>query len=138
MNWSAQEAHAIISRCTRDGRVLWQHVAQQMGISLDSVRSQFDPTHRRGEVQAVSITPRPAPVRRPAHTATFGPLGDKIIEILRHGPLAGADIVERTGGLQNSVYTRLGQLVSAGRIEHNDGFPRIWRLVDDRTMERAA
>jgi hypothetical protein len=136
MGWSAEEAHQIIHRCTRDGRVLWQHVALQMGMSLDSVRSQFDPTHRRTAPQAAA--PRPAPIRRPAHTVTYGPLGDKIIDALRHGPLAGADVVERTGGLQNSVYTRLGQLAKAGRVNHNDSYPRIWRLVEDRITEEAA
>ncbi|WP_091738914.1 hypothetical protein [Phenylobacterium immobile] len=48
--YAAPEAHspeAVIARCTRDGRVLWQHVAQQLGGSIDTVRSRYDASYRR-------------------------------------------------------------------------------------------
>lgn len=48
--FAAPEAHspeAVIARCTRDGRVLWQHVANQLGTSVDAVRGRYDATYRR-------------------------------------------------------------------------------------------
>ena len=60
MNATAHE-HTIINRCTRDGRVAWQHVAQQLGKPVHSVRSAFDPDYMRSGPSVVSIRAIPNP-----------------------------------------------------------------------------
>lgn len=40
-------ANAIITRCTRNGRIAWQAVANMMGRCLHSVRADYDPTYLR-------------------------------------------------------------------------------------------
>lgn len=40
------DADTIIARCTRNGAVLWHHVAKQLGTSVDRARSQYDPAYR--------------------------------------------------------------------------------------------
>jgi hypothetical protein len=35
----------VIRRCQRHGRILWSHVAQQLGLSVDQVRSRHDPEY---------------------------------------------------------------------------------------------
>lgn len=37
----------IVTRCTRDGRVVWRAVANMMGRNLHSVRAEYDPTYLR-------------------------------------------------------------------------------------------
>lgn len=44
---SAHSPEAVIARCTRDGRVLWQHVANQLGTSIDAVRNRYDASYRK-------------------------------------------------------------------------------------------
>lgn len=43
---------AVVRRCTRNGVTLWQHVAKQLGRSVDSVRQEYDPEYRRDEFAA--------------------------------------------------------------------------------------
>lgn len=38
---------AVLARCTRDGRILWGHVAKQLGKSEHDTRSQLDPHYMR-------------------------------------------------------------------------------------------
>lgn len=45
------DADTIIARCTRNGVVLWAHVAKQLGTSVDRARSQYDPTYRTARHQ---------------------------------------------------------------------------------------
>lgn len=35
----------ILRRCRRNGRMLWQHAAQQLGLSVDQARSRHDPEY---------------------------------------------------------------------------------------------
>lgn len=35
----------IVTRCTRDGQIAWQAVANMLGRCLHSVRSDYDPTY---------------------------------------------------------------------------------------------
>lgn len=46
------DADTIIARCTRNGVVLWAHVAKQLGMSVDRARSQYDPAYRAVRLQS--------------------------------------------------------------------------------------
>lgn len=68
---------AVLARCTRDGRILWGHVAKQLGRSEHDTRSQLDPHYLREpqepqEPQARAaprmIRERPPVVRRPLYS----------------------------------------------------------------------
>lgn len=48
------DTREIISRCTRNGVTSWQHVAMQLGCSIDAVRRGYDPNY-------LSIRPWPTP-----------------------------------------------------------------------------
>lgn len=39
MNYASQ----VISRCTRDGVVQWQHVSAQLGISVETAKALHSP-----------------------------------------------------------------------------------------------
>ncbi len=40
-------ASSVIDRCSRGGRVAWQHVANMLGRNEHSVRCDYDPTYLR-------------------------------------------------------------------------------------------
>lgn len=44
---NAEEIKAVIACCTRDGRTLWAHVAQQLGISVDKARTRYGPDYNK-------------------------------------------------------------------------------------------
>lgn len=45
----SSDPYAIIMRCTRNGHTAWQAVAQQLGKSVDYVRSQYDATYQKAK-----------------------------------------------------------------------------------------
>lgn len=72
-----------IVRCTRDGRVLWQHVAAQLGVSEATARAQYDGAYRRPYVALVPV--ERAPKRKAAPKP--GSVRDDILRALARGPL---------------------------------------------------
>jgi hypothetical protein len=144
----------IIARCTRDGVVSWQHVARQLGRSVDSVRAQFDSGYGRAWVAMPSRDledeePPPdseVPVTSPY---TKGPgLKLEILRDLQHGPRSVETIANQLVRPVNSIRARLDRLLEIGAVSHDGRYPRTWSLTatglrisvtgcEDRAKERA-
>lgn len=109
---------AVISRCTRNGRILWQHVAAQMGVSEATARSQHDGAYRRPYAVAAPPPP-PPPVTRPSRTARKQKpdgLSANIFAALADGPLSSKAIAEKSGRPYGSVRVRLSTLKELGLV----------------------
>ena len=63
---------AIIQKNTRDGRVLWSHVAAQLGVSEPTARAQFDMTYQRPYSPATLPKAALPPPQLPPGTAWGG------------------------------------------------------------------
>jgi predicted ArsR family transcriptional regulator len=115
----------IIRRCTRDGRILWQHVAAQMGLAEPTVRQRYDPTWRQPETFVRQPMPTRAPQDRPRRKLRDEPcsphpndrhLTRDILLVMSDQPLSPAQIAEKAERSPKSVRTRLTRLKHEGRV----------------------
>lgn len=136
-------AHDIIARCTRDGVTAWQHVAAQLGCSMDAARRGYDPNYmnaRPWPVLCVEIT-QEGEIIDENDTHSLAPKGpgmrmDIACLLKRHGSLPVEAIAGRLNRPRNSVRMRLSQMHAKGWVE-NDSRGRAngviewtWRLTD--------
>lgn len=123
-----------IARNTRNGRVLWQHVAAQLGCSEPTARAQFDGAYRRPYECAAVHTPieaeKPASLYRGRGRADPG-LDDSLIRILSAAPLDLTAIIQRSGHTRGTVINHLGKLRDAKKIQHLKHV-RKWASLEHR------
>ena len=62
---------AVLARCTRNGRVIWHHVAEQLGESEPDVRAKHDPTYLREGPLPRATVPEPPPVPKKYASMTY-------------------------------------------------------------------
>lgn len=109
---------ATIARCTRDGHVLWPHVARQLGLSEPTARARFDPTYLKPYV-AVCIRESAPPVEPLRCGAPQTPgLVQRIITAIGEGPTVLSVIVERVGAPRSTIVTRLTDMKAKGLVTH--------------------
>lgn len=123
----------IVTRCTRNGVTAWQHVAAQLGCSVDQARARHDPKylpvrpwpHPCEEVapQAAEAKPETVDENDTSSPHVKGPGHRALIVSLlaRNGPMTVADLAARLESPRNSVRMRLSQLRADGLVE-NDNF----------------
>lgn len=127
---SPEAASPIIDRCTANGHTRWQHVAQQLGTSVDSVRSQFDPTYMRAYIGPGRL-PEPTPHEEPSNLSSPRVrvlMRDKIINRLKLGSASAQAIAASIGHGVSSVRDTLNDMSYAGLIEHTQRLPYTWSL----------
>ena len=108
----------VIRRCTREGRILWPHVARQLGISEPTARARHDPTYMR-PYQPVVVPALPEPPEPVRCGATRIPdLADRIIAAIGSGPTVLSVIVDRVGSPRSTIVTRLTDMKARGLIRH--------------------
>lgn len=124
----------IIERNTRNGHTAWQHVACQLGRSVDSVRAQFDPTYMRAHIHVPSREHQPEMIPdendlRSPHPKTN--LKCEIMKLLKRRSATAETLATMLGKTSESIRTRLTALKSDKLVEH-DGFrlPYVWNLTD--------
>lgn len=132
-------ADEIIARCTRDGHVSWQHVAAQLGRSVDSVRAQFDQTYMRAHIWAPErgarpeMEPDPADVFDIEDTSSPHPKGPGlkvlILGVLANGAESAELIAIRLQRPVNSIRARLDRLQGDFLVCHDGCYPRTWSLT---------
>lgn len=139
MNPCPVPIHAVITRCTGPGGVRWQHVAQQLGRSVDSVRCEFDPTYRQDErPPSIAAVVQPdegeKPPRRPAPECGAKFLQPALTALL-NGPLDGGKLAEATGAIRSSVSRRMTTLIQKGwAVRYRQWGPNtapLYRLTED-------
>lgn len=147
-------AEAIIARCTRNGVTSWQHVAAQLGCSVDQARSRYDR-------QYLPVRPWPHPCEEIKPEAELEPIDEndthslapkgpgmlvEIVQLLgRIGPMTVAELSARLHSPTNSVRMRLSKLRGEGLVE-NDNFAArsngvyewTWRLTRDGRTRAAS
>lgn len=110
-------ALAIITRCTGPGGVRWQHVAQQTGRSVHSVRAEFDPTYLRDErpvVEAGELADRCAPAPPRLNSYEPSPFRALALKALLNGPLDTAELAVITDTTRDRVSSRMTSLINLG------------------------
>lgn len=134
---------AIIARNTRNGHTAWQHVAAQLGRSVDSVRAQFDPSYMRAHIWAPSREPQPEMIPDENDTHAPHPKGAglkcQIIAYLNRRPATAETIAAWLAKTPESIRVRLNALKADKLVEH-DGFrlPYVWSLTAAGRLKVAA
>lgn len=110
---------ATIARNTRNGRVLWQHVAAQLGCSVATARAQYDVAYCRPYAVATPAPPKPPakPPRRRVNKPKPDGLSANIFAALADGPLSSKEIAEKSGRPYGSVRVRLSTLKELGLVD---------------------
>lgn len=141
----------IIARCTRDGRVQWQQVSIQMGVSVDSARSQFDQaykqTHERapdrmtkpkpkpkGRPKAAATNSEPVPRRRqdPDHKSPHtrrNTLSKRLLIALLKRPDSSVILAAAVNTTAMSARVTLNKLRADGLVTDDGRKPMTWRLT---------
>jgi hypothetical protein len=102
----------VVMRCTRDGRVLWQHVAAQTGRSIPSLRQEFEGTVNL-HLQAQTIPPPLPPISTE----------DREAQMLHVMEMAGEPVtvyrlIVSTLFSKDVVHRRLYAMRAAGKVVH--------------------
>lgn len=126
------DVHAIIERCTRDGHTCWQHVAGQMGRSVDSVRAQFDQTYMRAHIWAPSREPQPE--MEPNLADLSSPhikqrVRDRILIILGACTASAQTIAAMTNATLGSAKANLSYMKRDGLVASTHRQPYTWSLT---------
>lgn len=103
----------IIRRCTRDGRILWHHVAAQMGVSEATARAQHDSAYLK------SYAPTPAPPKAGtvrARLVETDLVDAALLRALAGGPQASGTLRVLAGVAKSTATVRLANLAKEGRI----------------------
>lgn len=128
----------IVRRCTRAGVTSWSNVARMMGVSIDSARTQFDPTYRLPkpaiqqpqEPDVSSLTD--AEAYRSPYARTDGLKALLMALLGRYGSLSCEQLAVIASSTPNSVRKRLWSLRQAGMVESDErrgrATPSTWWL----------
>lgn len=125
----------IIATCTRAGVTAWQSAARMLGRSVDSVRSQYDPTYLRSHIWAPTRSPEPA-MAIPDEDDTSSPypkgpgLKCEILTALANHTLGADTLASKLNRPVDSIRARLAQLQALFLVCHDGRFPRTWSLTE--------
>lgn len=128
-------SHDVIARCTRAGVTSWSNVARQLGRSVDSVRSEFDPEYLRVRMWPhVCEVVEPEPEvdendTRSPYPKSVG-MRARILALLERQMMS---VEALSGFLQspvNSVRARLDRMLDAQLVFHDGCYPRSWGLLE--------
>lgn len=132
----------IVDRCTRNGTVLWSHVARQLGCSVDAVRARYDQNYLHARIwphPCEELLPEEPIDENDPHSLrpNVPSMRAEILTLLkRQGSLSVRSIGGRLNRPCNSVRMRLSQLRDSGLVQNDSAALRsgrsewTWSLTD--------
>ena len=130
------DAYAIIARCTRCGKIMWQHVANQMGRSVESVRQQFDQTYGAKMVCEAIETDNPLADdsiidfdRISVARVKPLPLREKFLIILAKHTASAATLATITNTTLGTAKWQLSTMKADGLVTHTARQPYTWSIA---------
>jgi hypothetical protein len=130
----------LIARHTRNGVTAWQAVARMLGRSVDSVRSQYDPSylkirpwpHPCEEVVVIDFDDMRSPHVRPP------PLRVRILALLAKQSASAQTIAAMTCSSLETTKMTLSRMKRDGMIQHTDRMPYTWSVAGSEAQGATA